>query len=504
VLTGPRSSAAFRFADATTLTQQASSRLGFGRLAAYGNTGMISTELSLEAGRLEASAARQLAPAGGFSVRTPVAVAGLRGTGFRLNVAEDGQRMTNEVMEGSVAVSAEGKAVDVNAGYGTFTEAGKVPAPPRELLAAPDTSAMPTKIQRLPLQFTKPPQPGAVAWRARVAGDEGFGSVLLDDVFTGPTAQWSDSPPDGTYYLRARSIDDAGLEGQESVHAFELDVHPMPPVPIAPALGERLYQPQANIAWTAVPDAHGYVLQIAPTPEFNNGVIERKLPPVIQHQEILSEGEWHWRVASLDDAGRMHLFSPHRAFLIKPLPVPPAGGQSKAEAGKAHFTWSPVKGAHSYGVEIAQDSQVVSSHTAQDTTVAAPLEPGKYQWRVRGHEEDGQAGGWSPHNVVILPPPPPTDLKVDAKATPLGVTWQGKAKRYRVEVSTEPTFAKPVLSLETEAPTAVLKDLMPGDYSVRVIALGEGGVASLPSPAVAFTLERTLPWWLLLFMLPAL
>ncbi len=39
VLTGPRSSAAFRFADGTTLTQQASSRIGFGRLAVYGNTG---------------------------------------------------------------------------------------------------------------------------------------------------------------------------------------------------------------------------------------------------------------------------------------------------------------------------------------------------------------------------------------------------------------------------------------------------------------------------------
>lgn len=504
VITGPRSSAAFRFADGTTLTQQASSRLGFGRLAAYGNTGMISTELSLEAGRLEASAARQQAPAGGFSVRTPVAVAGLRGTGFRLNVAEDGQRMTNEVMEGSVAVSAKGKAVAVNAGYGTYTEAGKAPVQPRELLAPPDVSAMPGTIQRQPLQFTKPPQAGAVAWRARVAGDEGHGSVLLDDVFTGPTAQWSDNLPDGTYYLLARAIDEAGLEGMESVHAFILDVHPMPPVPIAPALGERFYVPQSNFAWTAVPDAHGYVLQVSPTPEFNNGVLERKLPPVVQHQEVLTEGEWHWRVASLDDAGRMHLFSPHRAFIVKPLPIPPADAQSKADGGKAHFTWSTVKGADSYGIEIARDRKVVASKQARETAAFAVLEPGKYHWRVRGHEEDGQAGGWSPHNVVILPPPPPTDLRVDAKATPPGVAWQGKAKRYRVEVAPEPAFANPVLSMVTDASSAVLKDLQPGDYHVRVIALGEDGVASLPSPAVAFTLERQVPWWMLLFMLPVL
>ena len=163
-----------------------------------------------------------------------------------------------------------------------------------------------------------------------------------------------------------------------------------------------------------------------------------------------------------------------------------------------------MKGADSYGIEITRDQKVVASMQARETATSAELDPGKYQWRVRGQESDGQAGGWSPDNVVILPPHPPTDLKVDAKARPITVTWQGKAQRYRVEVATEPTFANPVLSLVTDTSSAVLKDLQPGDYHVRVIALGEDGVASLPSPAVAFTLERHVPWWMLLFMLPVL
>lgn len=508
VITGPRSSAAFHFADGTTLTQQASSRLGFGRLAAYGATGMISTELSLEAGRLEASAARQMAPAGGFAVRTPVAVAGLRGTGFRLNVAEDGKRMTNEVTEGVVAVSAKGQAVAVNAGYGTYTEAGKPPARPRALLDAPDLNGVPDRIPRLPLLMAWPAQPGAVAWRAQVGTDATFSTVVLDDVVTTPAVNWGEELPDGDYVLRVRAIDDAGLEGLDASRNVTLDARPLPPTPIAPALGERLFQPQADFAWSAVPDAHGYVFQVAPTPEFDTGMVERRLPPVVRHQETLGEGQWHWRVASLDDAGRMHLFSPHRAFIVKPLPVPPAGARSSTDGGQAHFTWSPVKGADSYGVEIARDSKVVASKEASETSVAAALEPGRYNWRVRGREADGQAGGWSPDNVVILPPPPPTDLKVDVKASPVAVSWQGKAKRYRVEVSTKqapgPTLAQPVLSLETETPSAALQDLQAGDYSVRVIALGEEGAASLPSPAVAFTLERPTPWWLLLFLLPAL
>ena len=502
VLTGPRSSAAYRFADNTTLTQQDSSKLTFGRLAAYGKTGMVSTELTLDSGRLEASAAKQQAPSGGFKVNTPVAVAGLRGTGFRLSVDESGKRMTNEVVEGSVAVSAQGKAVAVNAGFGTYAEAGKPPAPPRALLAAPDLSGLPARLLRLPLTLSWPAQPGAVAWRAQVGTDAGFGTVVLDDVVRTPSVNWGEALPDGTYVLRVRAIDDTGLEGLDASREVVLDARPLPPLLIAPAPGERLYQSQASVSWSAVPDARGYILRIASTPDFSGGVVERRLPPVIQHQEILGEGEWHWRVASLDDAGQPHLFSPPRAFLIKPLPQPPAGGQSRSEGGQAHFAWGPVKGAHSYGLEIAQDQKVVVSHSARETTVAAALEPGKYHWRVRGQEEDGQAGGWSPANVVILPPAPPTNVKVDTKASPITVAWQGKAPRYRVEVAAGPAFAKPILSLESDTASAVLKDLQAGDYGIRVIALGTEGVDSLPSPVAPFSVERSAPWWLLLLLVP--
>lgn len=73
-----------------------------------------------------------------------------------------------------------------------------------------------------------------------------------------------------------------------------------------------------------------------------------------------------------------------------------------------------------------------------------------------------------------------------------------------MEVAAEPTFAKPVLSLEANATTTALQGLEPGHYVGRVIALGAEGLASLPSPALPFTVERPTPWWMLLFLLPAL
>jgi hypothetical protein len=156
---------------------------------------MVSTELSLDSGRLEASAARQQAPAGGFSVRTPVAVAGLRGTGFRLNVAEDGGRLANEVLEGAVAVSAQGGKCAWKGGFGTVAEAGKPPAPPRALRPKPNLAGLPATVR----------QPAAVLRldaqhaRRRLArpgrGGRGFSTILLEGLFPGPDrAQWDDGP----------------------------------------------------------------------------------------------------------------------------------------------------------------------------------------------------------------------------------------------------------------------------------------------------------------------
>jgi hypothetical protein len=507
VLTGPGGSAAYRFADGTTLTQQASSKLAFGRLAAYGRTGMVSTELTLDSGRLEASAARQQPPAGGFRVTTPVAVAGLRGTGFRLNVDEAGKTLRNEVLEGAVGVSAQGREVRVEGGFGTVTEAGKPPAPPRALRARPNLAGLPERVRRLPLAFTWQPDMPAAAWRAQVAADAVFGSVLLEGLFPGPTAQWSEDLPDGDYVLRVRGVDEAGLEGFDSLHAFTLDARPLPPLPVAPALGERLYVNDATLAWAAAAGAQGYLIQIAPTPAFDSGVLERRLPAQLSHRETLPDGEWHWRAASLDEAGQPHCWSPHRAFRVQPLPGAPAGGEARAADGHARLAWSTAKGAARYGVEISAGADMkaplVRLETDQ-TAASAALKPGKYFWRVRGLEADGQAGAWSPASPVILPPGTPTEVTARMEGYQLVAGWKGEADAYRVELSADAGFAQPVLRQRVaEARLAVVVP-KPGDYWLRVFALGADGVESPPSAPLAVAVKQAVPWWLLLFFAPML
>lgn len=500
VITGPRASAAYRFADGTTLTQQESSKLGFGRLAAYGKTGMVSSEISLDGGRLEARASKQLAPMGGFKVVTPVAVAGLRGTDFRLNVDDAGKTLRNEVLEGAVAVDAQGREVRVEGGQGTVAEAGKPPQPPRPLLPAPESAGLPASVETLPLAFAWKPVAGARAYRAQVARDAAFAEVLLDNTTEEPAITWNDNPADGRYVLRVRAIDEVGLEGGNRDHAFELDARPLPPAPIAPVLGQRLYHGDVEFAWSGMEEAVGYVLQIAPTPDFGNGMLERRLDAVIRHRQTLPEGDWHWRVASVDAAGKVHAFSPHRAFQVRPLPNPPAG-RAEGAAGKARFQWEASRGASRYGLELSASAameQPLASKETGDTGAELDLRSGAYYWRVRGVEGDGQAGAWGAASRVVIPPAAPSGLTARVEDGQVLASWKGDAPRYLVELATDTGFA-PALSSQTVATeNLAMPAPEPGDYWIRVKGLGadgQPGPASAPAPV---TVNSSLPWWLLI------
>lgn len=493
VLTGPRSFAGFRLADGSKLTQQDSSKLSFGRLAAYGKTGMVSTELELEGGRIEAGASKQVGPAGGFKVRTPVAVAGLRGTAFRLNVSEDGRILRNEVLEGAVGVAAEGQEVLVAKAQGTVAELGKVPEPPRPLLPAPAAEGLPGRVIDLPLAFAWPDMQEARGWRAQVAADAGFEKVVLDSQGEKPTAQWDTALQDGRYVLRIRAIDAAGLEGLNTDHPFELDAHPLPPQQMVPADGERAYQENVTLTWAASPEAQGYLLQIAPDTGFApDKTLERRLDAVLRQTEKLAQGDHVWRIASLDEQGQPHGWSPARKFRVQPLPSAPKA-DTRTDNGLAAFAWTPVAGAASYDLEIDHRNDFsnpdIKLHGAENKATAT-LKPGKYFWRIRALEADGQAGAWSRPGPLIMPPEAPSDIRASISEGILVISWQGTAPAFRLEFARDANFELPLFNHREEGNSTRLATPEPGQYWVRVIALSETGARGGRSKPAMFTIRR--------------
>lgn len=487
VLTGPNSFAGFKLADGTELTEQPSSKLKFGRLAAWGKTGMVATELDLDSGRMEVGAAKQIGPAGGFKVNTPIAVAGLRGTVFRLNVSEDGSTLRNEVLRGVVGISAQGKEVLVAKAEGTVARRGQPPEPPRPLLPAPSLDGLPSRVVDLPLSFSWPQMDHAVGWRAQVASDSGFQNILLDASGDKPEVSWQTDLPDGQYFLRVRAIDSAGLEGLNGDHAFELDARPLPPELSKPAANGRAYQEDVTFAWSASQDARGYLLQIAPSADFPAAkTTERKLDSVVRTTVQLKAGHYFWRMASVDENGP-HGWSPVRALLVRPLPAAPQGSaKADGDSGQAGFTWEAVDGASKYDFEVARNadfSDVEIKQRLSTSRTSVKINPGKHFWRVRGVEEDGQAGSWSRVNPLLMPLETPHGIRVDTTENHTTISWQGNATAYRLEFARDADFKTPLFNHKQKGNVTELPRLEPGEYWLRIISLdGDGTLGGVSKP----------------------
>ncbi len=233
---------------------------------------------------------------------------------------------------------------------------------------------------------------------------------------------------------------------------------------------------------------------------------EIRLQAVGEHSLELPAGLWYWRMASLDDRGERRLWGRSHSLLVRPLPAAPAPAEVRTEAGQAHLAWLPVAGAARYALEVGKGpdlTPVLHRQETADTRVSLVLKPARYFWRVRGLEVDGLAGPWSQASPFVLMPPPPTALEARQQGAELQVHWQGEAAGYRLEVAGDARFSRLLAQVQSSQPAARLTLPGPGTYWLRVIALGDDAVESLPSPALVVEVRRLVPWWLIpMFLLP--
>jgi hypothetical protein len=255
-------------------------------------------------------------------VRTPTAVAGIRGTDFRVSVDTDDATRT-EVLSGSVAVTGMAYEVTVNKGEGTYVKKNTPPISPVPIMNPP-------VLKRLSsFTFQCDNADGADSYRMILARDEQIHEQVKESIIKPDEIFDITGSDDGAYYIQASAIDQYGLEGFPSEPEKIIVSDPMPPIVQVPSNREK-YQNVMEFRWVKSKGCVKYHLQVAEDAEFqtlreDTIMIWPYLDNIPQMDQVCStyrEGyelkTYYFRIAAIDRQGREGLWSDIRTFNFTP------------------------------------------------------------------------------------------------------------------------------------------------------------------------------------------
>ena len=412
--TGVGGNVTLQFADGSKVLLQQESTLAIESLMKYGQTGMADTRLHLKKGKTDNKVKPKVGPGSRFEIRTPSALATVRGTMYR--VAADQDQMQTEVSRGEVNVENSRAKQRVPAPYGTLVKKSQKPLKPVLLLPAPDLSALPDVLEEAPFMLRFPEIKGAVAYRLQIATDQDFNILLADNIADKPRIPVPELA-DGDYVLRLRGIDNKGLEGINALHPCTLNARPLPPIRIEPREGALVTDPRPGFLWSAPKLARSYFFQLADNDRFETPLINRQKykKTTLQPDSDLAPGIYYWRVAGRDDSVELGPLGMTMQFRI--LVPAPDMEQSVFDAEEMVFRWQEVGPDQRYRVQFSTDEDFTKILTDEQTDQAeykmSPLGPGEYYIRVATIESDNFQGPFStPQHFTVPSPPNPWALLV--------------------------------------------------------------------------------------------
>lgn len=382
--------------DDSRISIPSNSQVSLSKLRKTRYTASPRTEIALLQGKIESRVAPLAANKGRFEVHSPLAVAGVRGTHFRVGVQADG--IVNEVLSGGVAVGQprQPNALLLAAGSGNLIQRSGV-GPAVALLAPPQLNAGYQLQERPTMQFGVTPSAAARAYRVQIARDALSQDVLAENYYQSERFKF-DGVADGTYFVRVTAIDQAGLEGMPQVQGFTLKARPEPPFTAQPK--NKVRADHVEFAWTEADHAQAYHLQLARDAAFTQIVLERTdLKDVQFSSEPLPYGRYFWRVATIaqKDGGSDHgPYSDTQSFSL----LPPQTMAAPADDGgdQLAFSW-PAEAGQKFLLQISRDPAFQALYLSRDLEQAElkiprPA-PGQYFIRVRATDSDGYTGAFS-------------------------------------------------------------------------------------------------------------
>lgn len=398
-----------QLADGSKLTLLPQTRVRTEVLQQYRGSKGLRSRFALEEGRIEIQATPQDRTGAQQELRLPATVLSVRGTRYRAAAAKTDGRSLAEVTDGTISVDGRrGATLRLRKGYGVAAAPGGTPEAPTKLLPAPALGRTLPVQQRLTLNFAIAPVEGATSYRAQIAEDGEFSRVVAERVVTAPPVKF-EAPPDGDYWLRVRAIDRRGLEGFDSQAPFRIEARPEPPFPSSPANQGIVRAKSVPFAWSGASSAASYTFALAADPGFQTVLesVSGIATTGYASTTTLDPGNYYWRVASVDAAGKQGPFGDAQTFELRPAPATPAPPDIAGDV--ANFSWSGEPGQR-FEFEMARDEKfadLVVQHRLDEPRVQLPRPPaGVYYMRVRATDSDGFVGPYTATQRFEVPPKP--------------------------------------------------------------------------------------------------
>ena len=186
------------------------------------------------------------------------------------------------------------------------------------------------------------------------------------------------------------------------------------PAPQRPVGDGTVDSPTPTLAWSAVPDATAYRVQVARTTDFSAPLVDVSAaadePSVTVPASLPTDGSTcYWRVRAETDAvetdwGPVAPFSSPAEVATDeaPQPMQPVDG-APVDGSAAIFTWSPPQQAARYEIQVAPEPDfqtiVVGLSVEPSTSLtlydALPTDGRTLHWRLRAQRRDDTCTPWS-------------------------------------------------------------------------------------------------------------
>ncbi len=149
-----------------------------------------------------------------FEIQTPYAVAAVRGTEFRVTVADGSAN--SEVLEGLVAVNAQDTEVDLSAGYASVIKQGEAPSAPIKLLDPPQFKKHKQSYESGSIEIKWKKLKGAQNYELELLKETDGYFALVQNQKASARSFISEHLEPGNYVVKLKGIDKQDLYGLES------------------------------------------------------------------------------------------------------------------------------------------------------------------------------------------------------------------------------------------------------------------------------------------------